>query len=650
MKTKIAIGLAVAGTLGWRAEAQTYDTNDDVVQIFAGSGTVGNLNAQGTLAMFNNPQFVVADTSGNSFVLDSRNGLIRKITPDGTVSTYTSIPFGGYTGGMAIDGNNTIWISASSSGIYEVTSSGSVTVLSGMGSPSGICADAGNNIYYTTGNQVYRISSSGVLSLFAGSTSGGSTDANGIYATFNAPAAVAADAARDIYVWDSGNGKIRRIDQSQNVTTIAGSGSGANADGVGTNASFSGISSMCIDSWGNVIMACGPCIRKMTAATNVVTMAGSFSQSSYANGAGALARFSGASGVCLSQGRVFVADTGNQRIRFISFSPQPQPVTGADLALATYAGVTVSGLVGRTYQIQASTDLTTWSTVTTLLLTGSPYLWFDTAGVGQKRFYRAYLLPWARRAAMDEPASNPVTCRCNNCDGYLQFEREHAGERADCPHCKIETVLYVPDPPVGIPVPPQEQPPPTPVAPPVIATRPPPLEVVWFGTEASTIEIRLASGTAIEVKEIQLYDGQELNDISAEKAQAVELLGGAQSQVGFIGSPLWAVGNMMVQNCFLQKQSEKMAVDGSSLIQRLAERERQLRNTRDYFPVGRIQNVDYPAPSLWRVVDASQPSVRYAFIHSGDDFVTLKDTTGIVHSIRWSAVEQYNYRVYGSRA
>jgi hypothetical protein len=58
----------------------------------------------------------------------------------------------------------------------------------------------------------------------------------------------------------------------------------------------------------------------MSAATNVVTMAGSFSQSGYTNGAGSVARFSGASGVCVSQGMVFVGDTSNQRIRNIAFN------------------------------------------------------------------------------------------------------------------------------------------------------------------------------------------------------------------------------------------------------------------------------------------------------------------------------------------
>jgi hypothetical protein len=390
--------VAIVALSGLQAHAQIYDTNNDVVQIFAGSGTVGSINAQGTLATFSYPQYVVADTFSNLYVWDSQNDLIRKIVPNGTVSTFASLSFFG-AGGMAIDGNNTIWITGQSSGygfgIFEVSSVGSATFLAynGINQYSGICTDSGNNIYYTAGNQIYRISAQGVLTLFAGSTSSGTNDGNGIYATFNSPGALAADEAGNIYVWDTFNSKIRRIDQNQNVTTIAGNGSGASVDGVGLNTSFSAVSSMCVDNQGSVIMACGSCIRKMTAQTNVVTMAGSFSQSSYANGAGSLARFNHASGVFLSQGMVFVADTYNERIRQISFNPQPQLVSAANLGIANFAGITITGLVGRTYQIQTSPDMTTWTTKATLLLTASSYLWFDLNPVSGNNFYRAFLLP-----------------------------------------------------------------------------------------------------------------------------------------------------------------------------------------------------------------------------------------------------------------
>jgi hypothetical protein len=412
MKPKILTGLCIAlCAVRQVAQAQIYDTNDDVVEILAGSaGTSGYLNAQGTLAMFANLEAIAADSFGNLYIADSGNSRIRKITTNGTVSTFAgggngSLPGYGTTvslgngndfGAMIIDHSNTIWLVY---GYYgELVRIGTDTLVealsfSGIYADSGICVDSANNLYYSTRTQIYRLGANGTLDLFAGSGSTGSENGNGIYASFSGPGALAADEAENIYVWDAGNQLIRRIDQSQNVTTIAGNGSSANADGVGTAASFNSIYAMDADNFGNVFLACGSCIRKIDASTNVWTVAGSFSQSSYANGVGALARFSGASGLCLSQGMIFVADSANQVIRNISFNPVAEPVTGPNLGIATYAGIQITGFVGRTYQIQASTNMTTWNTVATLLLTSSPYLWFDTSSIGGNKFYRAFLMP-----------------------------------------------------------------------------------------------------------------------------------------------------------------------------------------------------------------------------------------------------------------
>jgi hypothetical protein len=133
----------------------------------------------------------------------------------------------------------------------------------------------------------------------------------------------------------------------------------------------------------------------MDAQTNVVTMAGIFSQypPGYANGPGDLARFNNASGGCFSQGMVFVADSGNNRIRNITFNPLPQVVPQASLQLNIYPGLQITGTVGRTYQIQSSPDLNTWTTTATLLLTSSPYLWIDQNPVCGNKYYRAVMLP-----------------------------------------------------------------------------------------------------------------------------------------------------------------------------------------------------------------------------------------------------------------
>jgi hypothetical protein len=410
MKIKTLIGLvAIAVMFGWQAEAQTYDTNNDFVQTFAGSAFQGYLDGQGQATMFSNPLQIVSDSSSNLFVLDSGNARIRKITPDGTVTTFagggnqttgvgTNVSLNLGTG-MCIDRNNTIWIAQvgfNPAYLYKITSNATVSftdISSLAGSRAGICADSSGNIYLPAQNKIYRYDTNGSITVFVGSGNSGSIDGNGVFTSFSNPGALACDSADNIYVWDSGNSRIRRINQNRDVVTVAGLHSG-NFDGSGTNTGFSSVSAMCADSSGNIYFACGSCIRKMDAQTNVVTMAGNFTQSAYTNGvSGNLARFNGASGICSAQGMVFVADSGNERIRNITFNPQPQVVSSSSLDIGTFAGITITGVVGRTYQIQSSPDMSAWTTRTTLLLNSSPYLWIDQNPVSGNKFYRAVLLP-----------------------------------------------------------------------------------------------------------------------------------------------------------------------------------------------------------------------------------------------------------------
>ena len=421
MRRILCLALLIAGNVC----AQTYDTNNIVVQTFAGSGFSGWLDGVGTQTMFSGPSSVVADTQGNLFVFDSGNKRIRKITPDGTVSTFAGGGVGALPGygtnvslpdlgsdSMAIDHSNTLWIVAyvcCPSYLVRIGSDAYVSIVNlditnsfSYNRSMGICVDSRNNIYisdsleYNSGNKIYRLRTNGVLEVFAGSGNQGSVDGNGIFSSFYSPRTLTADAADNIYVWDSYNYIIRRINQNRDVVTIAGkNGVSSQSDGFGTNASFSinSIASMCVDGSGNVILACGSSIRKITPSTNVLTMAGSFTQTGYANGAGSVARFRNAAGVCVSQGMIFVADSIDHRIRNLTFNPAPQAVSGANLNLNTYPGLRITGVVGRSYRIESSADTTNWNTETTILLTSSPYLWIDPNPLGQKKFYRAFLLP-----------------------------------------------------------------------------------------------------------------------------------------------------------------------------------------------------------------------------------------------------------------
>ena len=89
MKSRILITLvAIAAAFSWQVEAQTYDTNNVVVQTFAGSAFTGYVDGVGQLTMFNTPMAIVADSQGNLFVWDNGNNRIRKIAPDATVTTF----------------------------------------------------------------------------------------------------------------------------------------------------------------------------------------------------------------------------------------------------------------------------------------------------------------------------------------------------------------------------------------------------------------------------------------------------------------------------------------------------------------------------------------------------------------------------------
>ncbi|HSY20105.1 MAG TPA: hypothetical protein VK815_17295 [Candidatus Acidoferrales bacterium] len=402
----------------WQTKAQIYDTNNVAVQTFAGSGFSGYVDGVGQLTMFNNPTAIAADSHGNLFVFDSQNSRIRKIAPDSTVTTFvgggnqttgvgTNINFPDYLsfGGMTIDRNDTIWAITfpSSTYLYKITTNATVTRTSiSLSDPVGICADSYGNLYISdqASNKIYRYDTNGVLTVFAGSGNPTYADGNGIFTAFYFPKTLATDAANNIYVWDSGNYLIRKIDQSQNVTTVAGKYQINNpiTDGIGTNASLHSISGMCVDNLGNLIftdsaLATGSAVRKISATTNVVTLAGSFAQNSYANGAGNLARFNEASGVCVSGGAIYVADSSNQRIRSITNNLTAQVVSPANLNLNTYPGLQITGTVGRTYQVQTSPDFNAWTTKTTLLLNSSPFLWIDQNPVSGNKFYRAVMLP-----------------------------------------------------------------------------------------------------------------------------------------------------------------------------------------------------------------------------------------------------------------
>lgn len=184
--------------------------------------------------------------------------------------------------------------------------------------PSGV-AITGGNIYIADKDnyKIRKITETGEVSTLAGSIQG-FADGIGASAMFNFIRSIVADASGNLYVADSGNHKIRKITQDGVVTTLAGSTQGS-SDGTGASAQFNYPMGVAIDGSNNIYVAdyFNQKIRKITSSGDVSTLAGSYI--GFVDGTSASAQFKYPSGVAIDAiGNVYVADSGNHKIRKIS--------------------------------------------------------------------------------------------------------------------------------------------------------------------------------------------------------------------------------------------------------------------------------------------------------------------------------------------
>lgn len=228
--------------------------------------------------------------------------------------------------------------------------------------PFGIAVNSAGDYFVgdINNNEIRRVTPAGVVTTFAGSTTHGFTDGTGTAAAFYGPSGIAIDANDNLYVVDRLNYSIRKISPAGVVTTLAGSGSYGSANGTGSAASFGSIYGLAVDSQGNVYVGdqSNNQIRKITPAGVVTTFAGTGSPGA-ADGAAASATFYSPAGMAVgANDDVYVADTGNHKIRKItqagvvttiagSGSSGSADGTGAAASFSSPYGLTVdaSGLI-----------------------------------------------------------------------------------------------------------------------------------------------------------------------------------------------------------------------------------------------------------------------------------------------------------------
>ena len=282
-------------------------TSSGVVATLAGmGGTVGTTDATGSFAMFNQPNGVTVDGSGNVFVADTGNGTIRKITSSGVVTTLAG--------------------STSSRGNRDGTGTGAW-----FSSPTGIASDSSGNLYVADAftNTIRKVTPAGVVSTIAGSAAvrGGAVDATGTAARFSYPTGVAVDGSGNLYIADAYNDTVRKITPDGTVATLAGLAQVPNTtDATGINARFNQPIGVAVDGSGNVFVAdtANCTIRKITASGAVTTVAGTVSGSAgvagFADGTTTtLTLFNQPRGLVPDgSGGLYVADSGNAAIRKIA--------------------------------------------------------------------------------------------------------------------------------------------------------------------------------------------------------------------------------------------------------------------------------------------------------------------------------------------
>ena len=196
----------------------------------AGTGTPG-LSGDGgpaTSAQLNTPSSVTMDSSGNLYIADTGNARVRKITPDGKISSATNLGLISPVYAIA-DSSGILYIADSAAGKILTAGSNGIpaTLLSGLTSPRGLALDAQGNLYFTDAGaaRVARLSPDGF-------TTDGSTAAISAGSAWNIPRGVAVDSSGNVYVADTGLQEIVEVSPAGDSTVIAGTGTpGFSGDG-----------------------------------------------------------------------------------------------------------------------------------------------------------------------------------------------------------------------------------------------------------------------------------------------------------------------------------------------------------------------------------------------------------------------------------
>jgi uncharacterized protein (TIGR03437 family) len=294
------------------------------ISTFVGIGS-GNYTGDGGQALkagLGSPTGLAMDTSGNMFILIAGTGRVRKVTPAGIITTYA----GNGTNGFGGDGGT-----ATSAELFP---------------GHGIAVDGSGNLYIADlyNNRVRKVDSSGIMTTVAGSGTANSIGQGGYSgdggpatsALVNLPTAVAVDAAGNLYIADTSNYRIRRVDKTTGVImTVVGNGNALPNNGnpndgsAATSVAIGQPTSLTLDLAGNIYFSTGARVQKVDTGGIIRTVAGTGVLGDTGdNGPGASAQVKSVAGLATDNaGNLYIAEN-SYRVRRVDASGTITTVAG----------------------------------------------------------------------------------------------------------------------------------------------------------------------------------------------------------------------------------------------------------------------------------------------------------------------------------
>ena len=357
-------GFYIADSFNFRVRTVAANA---IISTAAGTGRINFSGDGGAAAnaMLDQPRGVAVDSAGNIFIADSKNDRVRRVNTSGVITTV-ALGFGfQYPQGMTVDTTGNLFLGANDINvtpkIFELDISSTLTAL--VTATAVDVALARDGILFVNANCIQKLLTGGNITTVAGlcdvQVRGFSGDGGpAINARFNSPTGVAVDSNGNYFIADYGNNRVRKVDTNGIINTIAGNGTaGFSGDGgPATNASLNHPSGIRILG-GNLFIAdsSNQRIRKIDQNGTITTVAG--------NG---VAGFSGDGGpatsaslnfpfaVALSPtGNLFIADNQNSRIREVTFpdfsltsSPSTATIKAGQSATFTLTASPVNGFTG----------------------------------------------------------------------------------------------------------------------------------------------------------------------------------------------------------------------------------------------------------------------------------------------------------------